>query len=49
MEDLLLFEFREDIKYYYNNGPYHDIVMKMTQPIIEVGDNNLLNGLKGIF
>ena len=44
----MLFEFREDIKYYYNNGPYHDIVMKMTQPIIEV-EEYILNGLKGIF
>ena len=43
----MLFEFREDIKYYYNNGPYHDIVMKMTQPIIEVGEY-ILNRLKGI-
>ena len=32
-EDLKLFEFQEDLEYYYNYGPAYKITSKMTQPI----------------
>jgi len=32
-EDLKLFEFQEDLKYYYNDGPAHNITAEMTQPL----------------
>ena len=34
--DLGLFEFGEDLKYVYNDGPVYDITSRMTQPLFEV-------------
>ena len=35
-QDLLLFQFSEDLKYYYDNGPVFNITTLMTQPLFEV-------------
>ena len=35
--DLQLFQFSEDLKYYYDNGPVFNITTRMTQPLFEVG------------
>lgn len=32
-EDLKLFEFQADLKYYYNDGPAYNITSEMTQPL----------------
>ena len=34
--DLQLFQFSEDLKYYYDNGPVFSITTLMTQPLFEV-------------
>ena len=36
MDDLELFDFREDLKYYWNDGNAFDITSKMTQPLFKV-------------
>ena len=35
-QDLELFQFSEDLKYYYDNGPVFNITTLMTQPMFEV-------------
>lgn len=35
-QDLQLFQFSEDLKYYYDNGPVFNITTLMTQPLFEV-------------
>ena len=35
-QDLQLFQFSEDLKYYYDNGPVFNITTLMTQPMFEV-------------
>ena len=35
-QDLTLFQFSEDLKYYYDNGPVFNITTLMTQPLFEV-------------
>ena len=34
--DLEIFQFSEDLKYYYDNGPVFNITTLMTQPLFEV-------------
>lgn len=34
--DLDIFQFSEDLKYYYDNGPVFNITTRMTQPLFEV-------------
>ena len=34
--DLDIFQFSEDLKYYYDNGPVYNITSRMTQPLFEV-------------
>ena len=36
MDNLELFDFREDLKYYWNDGNAFDITSKMTQPLFKV-------------
>ena len=35
-QDLALFEFAEDLKYYYHEGPGFEITSMMTQPLFQV-------------
>ena len=41
--DLGLFEFGEDLKYVYNDGPVYDITTRMTQPLFEVNECAIYN------
>ena len=43
-EDLKLFEFQEDLKYYYNDGAAYNITAEMTQPLF----SDIFNKIKEV-